>query len=130
MWWLLSLSQASALRPQVKVRLCHPVVCREDGQRLCRSEAHFFSRLFTQRTNSMRSGGCSSLLMPLERRAEVAGGSRGQCTRGGSHPRVATAVGGAGGGRFGRGRRVLVARLVLLLLVEAEADVALQSGRG
>lgn len=47
-----------------------------------------------------------------------------------SHPRVATAVGRAGRGRSGRRRRVLVARLVLLLFVEAEADVALQGGRG
>lgn len=86
-----------------------------------------FSCLFTQRTNSMRSGGCSSLLMPLEPLAEVAGRSRGQCMWGSSHPRVATAVRGA---RSGWRRRVLVARLVLLLFVEAEADVALQGRRG
>lgn len=78
----------------------------------------------------MRSGGCSSLLMPLEPLAEVAGRSRGQCMWGSSHPRVATAVRGARGGRPGQRRGVLVARLVLLLFVEAEADVALQGRRG
>lgn len=79
----------------------------------------------------MRSGGCSSLLMPLEPLAAVAGRSRGQCVCGGSsHPRVATAVGGAGGRSTGRGRGVLVAGLVVLLFVEAKADVALQGGRG
>lgn len=44
--------------------------------------------------------------------------------------RVAAAVGGASGGRSRRGRGVLVAGLILLLLVEAQADVALQGGRG
>lgn len=78
----------------------------------------------------MRSGGCSSLLMPLEPLAEVAGRSRSQYTGGRSHPRVATAVRGAHGGCAGWRRRVLVARLVLLLFVEAEADVALQGRRG
>lgn len=52
------------------------------------------------------------------------------CMSGGSHPRVVTAVGGAAGSRSGRRRRVLVAGLVMLLFVEAEADVALQGGRG
>lgn len=64
----------------------------------------------------MRSGGCSGLPR-----------SRGQRP---SHPGVATAVGGACGRRSGWGRGVLVAGLVLLLLVEAQADVALQGGRG
>lgn len=54
----------------------------------------------------------------------------GQCTSGSSHARVAAAVGGAGGRGPGRGRAVVVARLVVPLLVEAEADVALQGGRG
>lgn len=43
---------------------------------------------------------------------------------------VAAAVGGASGGRSRRGGGVLVAGLVLLLLVEAQADVALQGRRG
>lgn len=52
----------------------------EDRQGLCRSEVSalfkkrevFFSCLFTQSSDSMRSGGCSSLLMPREPLAEVA----------------------------------------------------------
>lgn len=69
--------------------------------------------------------------MPLQPRAAVAGRSGGQSMRGSSHPRVATAAGGtrAGGTSAGRGRRVVVARLVLLLFMKAEADVALQGGR-
>lgn len=43
---------------------------------------------------------------------------------------VAAAVGGAGGGGSRRRGRVLVAGLVLLLLVETQADVALQGRRG
>lgn len=47
---------------------------------VCLKRRLFFSRLFTQRTNSMRSGGCSSLLMP---HAAVAGRRfKGQCTWG------------------------------------------------
>lgn len=46
---------------------------------LCLKRRLFFPRLFTQRTNCMRSGRCSSLLMPL---AAVAGRFRGQCTWG------------------------------------------------
>jgi len=78
----------------------------------------------------MRSAGCLSLLMPRSRSRGGRVWSRGQPMLGRSHPRVATAVGGAGGGVSGRGRGVVVARLVVLLFVEAEADVALQGGRG
>lgn len=68
--------------------------------------------------------------MPLEPPAEVWQEGPQERSVFGSHPCVATAVGGAGGAGSGRGRTVLVARLVLLLLVEAKADVALQGGRG
>lgn len=49
-----------------------------------------------------------------------------------SHPGVTTAVGGARASGRGsrRRRRVLITRLVMLLFVKAEADVALQGGRG
>lgn len=43
---------------------------------------------------------------------------------------MAAAVGGAGGGGPGRGGGVVVAGVAAFLLVEAEADVALQGGGG
>lgn len=43
---------------------------------------------------------------------------------------MATAVGGAGGRRSGRRGRVVIAGIVALFFVEAQADVALQGRRG
>lgn len=59
---------------------------------------------------------------PQEVRTKVAAAS--------SDPGVATAVGGAGGRRSGRRGGVLVAGIVVLVFVEAQADVALQGRRG
>lgn len=77
-------------RFSAQVKVCHPDGCRKDRQGLCRSEVSgsssfheeglCFSCLF--RTNSMRSAGYSSLLMPLEPLAGMAGSSRGQCISG------------------------------------------------
>lgn len=67
--------------------------------------------------------------MPLETLAG-SGGEVSACGGAVLNSCVAAAVGGAGGGRTRRRRGVLVARLVMLLLVEAEADVALQGRRG
>lgn len=47
-----------------------------------------------------------------------------------SNPRVATAVGRAGGCRSRRRGRVVVAGVIAFLFVEAQADVALQGCRG
>lgn len=47
-----------------------------------------------------------------------------------SDSRVATAVGGAGGRRSGRRGGLVVAGVVTLVFVEAQADVALQGRRG
>lgn len=62
----------------------------------------------------------------------LAAAGRSVCMGGGAvlNSCVAAAVGGAGGGRSRWRRGVLVARLVVLLLVEPEADVALQGCRG
>lgn len=70
----------------------------------------------------MRSGGCWSRPLPPPSPPPPT-------PEAGSDPGVAAAVGGATGGSGRRGG-VVVAGVAALLFVEAQADVALQGGRG
>lgn len=144
----------SVPRFSAQVCLCHPAEWTADRRSLCAvglkslaaapssGEETPLSLPLCSEDKQYEVSGWSSLLMPLEPLAVVARRSRGQCVcvcvytcvcgagRGISHPRMAATVGGAGGSSAWRGRRVLIAGLVLLLFMEAEADVALQGSRG